>query len=68
MISMVIAVDLKKLADAEILRTSYESHGDESVSNSAKWSTMAEIVELEKLKLFDNADLLLAEKFVHGIF
>ena len=65
-ISTVVAVELKKLADAESLRMSCESCMNENGHQCAKWSTMAEIIEFEKLKLFDHNDLLFAKKFVQG--
>ena len=64
--STTVAVELKKLHDAEVLRASCESYGNESSSRTAKWSTMAEIVELENMKMFSHADLLYARKFVQG--
>ena len=64
--STVVAVELKKLADAEILRASCENFKNESDHLCAKWSTMAEIIEFEKLKLFDDSDLLFAKKFIQS--
>jgi len=64
--STIVAVELKKLHDAEVLRASCESYGDKNNSRTAKWCTLAEIFELENKKMFSHADLSYAEKFVQG--
>ena len=66
-VSTVVAVKLKNLAKAELLRLSFEKCSDIGNVKSAKWCTIAEIIELGKIDIFDSDDLVYADKFVKSI-
>lgn len=64
-VSTVLAMDLRKLTDAEKLVNSCEKYRVDAGSKQAKWCNRREIAELHTI--FRDGDLKYVEKFAKGM-